>query len=247
MDRHNKECEYGKDNIKAVTANFHFQSFGEYRTLLELFNLTAEEVKRIHNGILYSVTDEKGNKVGRPFKSSLFGKWAGYEALQKYYETSKLAVEKTKIRESLRPIISKAMQEAKSEDDFRLRLRKKHIGVVVRKNEQGRIYGVTFIDYQNCTVINGSRLGKEFSANAFHDLFNQEHNLFEYKDEIKDITGFSNQENQKNQVNQGLDSGSIFGLLDVSPSGSNDHEEENFVREQERQRKKIQKKRGRKM
>lgn len=48
-------------------ANFYFQSFGEeYRTLLEMFNLTAEEVQGIHNGIIYSVTDEKGNKVGRP-------------------------------------------------------------------------------------------------------------------------------------------------------------------------------------
>jgi hypothetical protein len=49
--------------------------------MLELFNLTTEEVKGIHNGILYSVTDEKGNKVGRPFKYSLFGKGAGYDAL----------------------------------------------------------------------------------------------------------------------------------------------------------------------
>jgi hypothetical protein len=235
------------NTIKAVMANFHFQSFGEYRTMLELFNLTAEEVKGVHNGILYSVTDGKGNKVGRPFKSSLFGKEAGYEALQKHYETSKSAVEKKKIRESLCPVITQAMREAKGKDSFRSLLKQKHIGVVFRENEQGRIYGVTFIDYQNRTVLNGSRLGKEFSANVFHDLFNQERNLFEYKDNVKNTTELSNQENHKNQVNQGSDGGSLLGLLDVNPSDSNDHEEENFVREQERQRKKLQKKRGRRM
>ena len=31
-----------------------------------------------------------------------------------------------------------------------------------RENEDGRIYGVTFIDHGNRTVLNGSRLGKEF-------------------------------------------------------------------------------------
>ncbi|MDR2915984.1 MAG: relaxase/mobilization nuclease domain-containing protein, partial [Tannerella sp.] len=215
------------NTIKAITANFHFQSFGEYRTMLELFNLTAEEVKGMHNGILYSVTDGKGNKMGRPFKSSLFGKEAGCEALQKHYENSKLAVEKKKIRENLCPVITQAMREAKGKDSFRSLLKQKHIGVVFRENEQGRIYGVTFIDYQNRTVLNGSRLGKEFSANMFQDLFSQECNLFEYKDDVKSTTELSNQENHKNQ---GSDGGSLFGLLDVNLSGSNDHEEENFVR-----------------
>jgi hypothetical protein len=235
------------NTVKAITTNFHFQSFGEYRTMLELFNLTAEEVKGMHNGILYSVTDGKGNKVGRPFKSSLFGKEAGYDALQKHYETSKSAVEKKKIREQLRPVVAEAIREAKGKDDFRLRLRQKHIGVVFRENEQGRIYGVTFIDYQNRTVLNGSRLGKEFSANVFHDLFNNpnkqmeesKHNLFEYVPEQP--------EQVQRYAHSDTSLGSVLGLLDVNPSGSNDHEEENFVREQERQRKKIQKKRGRRM
>ena len=42
-----------------------------------------------------------------------------------------------------------------------------------RENEEGRIYGVTFIDHRNREVYNGSRLGKEFSANAFEQLFNR--------------------------------------------------------------------------
>jgi len=158
--------------IKAVMANFHFQSFGEYRTLLEIFNLTAEEVKGLHNGILYSVTDGKGNKVGRPFKSSSFGKYAGYEALQKHFDESKIAVEKKNIWEKLRPVIAKAMKEAKNKNDFKLLMKKENIGVVFRQNEAGRIYGVTFIDYSSRSVLNGSRLGKEFSANVFNDLFN---------------------------------------------------------------------------
>ena len=45
------------------------------------------------------------------------------------------------------------------------------IGVVFRQNETGRIYGATFIDHAAKAVFNGSRLGKEFSAGVFNDLF----------------------------------------------------------------------------
>ena len=48
----------------------------------------------------------------------------------------------------------------------------KGIDTVFRENDEGRIYGATFIDHMNREVYNGSRLGKEFSANAFERLFN---------------------------------------------------------------------------
>lgn len=55
--------------------------------------------------------------------------------------------------------------------EFEKQLIANGIYVVFRQNDAGRIYGVTFIDHQNKCVINGSRLGKEFSANVFNELF----------------------------------------------------------------------------
>jgi hypothetical protein len=225
--------------VKAAMANFYFQSFGEFRTMLEQFNLTAEEVKGIHNGILYSVTDEKGNRVGRPLKASLFGKEVGYEALQKHYEVSKSAVEKKKIRETLRPVIAQAMRKAKNKDDFKKLLKEHKIGVIFRENDQKRIYGVTFMDYQNRVVLNGSRLGKEFSANVFNDLFN-----YPTKQINIPKDNFTQTEQTHQHTNSDSSLGSVFGLLDIPQSG-NDYEEENFVREHERRMKKAKKKRGR--
>ena len=43
-----------------------------------------------------------------------------------------------------------------------------------RRNDSGRIYGVTFIDHDSRVVLNGSRLGKEFSANVFNNLYSDE-------------------------------------------------------------------------
>ena len=228
--------------VRAVADNFYFQSFGEYRTLLERFNITAEEIKGKHNGILYSVLDDKKNKVGRPFKSSLFGKEVSYEALQKHYEISKLAIEKKNIRETLCPEIAEIMRQAKDKDDFKKLLKEQKLDVIFRQNEQGRIYGATFIDYPNRTILNGSRLGKEFSANVFNDLFNNPNRQIEESKHniIGDMAKQTEQAYQNPISNSSLYSS--FGL-GVTPSG-NDYEEENFAREH--RKKKIQK-RGRRL
>ena len=59
---------------------------------------------------------------------------------------------------------------------FEKELTKNGITVLFRENEQGRIYGATFIDHEQKTVFNGSRLGKEFSANVFNEQFGNERN-----------------------------------------------------------------------
>jgi hypothetical protein len=212
---------------KAVMKNFYFQSFDEYRTVLEQFNLTAEEVKgncngKAYNGILYSVTDDKGNRQGKPFKSSLFGKEVGYNALQHHFEVSKLAVEKKNIREQLRPKIAGAMHKARNIDDFGKLLKTNKIDVIFRINDEKRIYGATFIDYQNRAVLNGSRLGKEFSANVYNEMFNNTRQVVEAETKSTEI-----------QSDTGIDLGlsSVLGLFDFSNTGT-DYEDENAAIQQ---------------
>ena len=51
--------------------------------------------------------------------------------------------------------------------------------MVIRKNESGRIYGITFLDDANGIALNGSRLGKGYSANTFNTyLSNPTYNPF---------------------------------------------------------------------
>lgn len=51
--------------------------------------------------------------------------------------------------------------------------------VAIRKNESGRIYGITFIDDKAGITLNGSRLGKGYTANVFNGYFsNPTHNPF---------------------------------------------------------------------
>ena len=71
-------------------------------------------------------------------------------------------------------VVSDAMKTANTKEQFIKALQAKGMDVVFRTNDAGRIYGITFIDHENRVVLNGSRLGKEFSANVFHAWFNEE-------------------------------------------------------------------------
>lgn len=164
--------------IRPIAREWRFQSLGEYRVVLSLYGISVDEIKgeyggRAYHGLSYSATDKDGNKVGKPFKSSVFGKEAGIAALEKRMLSSAAWVKSHKdIATDTAVRITSAMQTAgRDRALFERELMRQGIGVVFRTNEAGRIYGATFINHADKTVFNGSRLGKEFSANVFNDLF----------------------------------------------------------------------------
>ena len=66
-----------------------------------------------------------------------------------------------------------------TEEELRQRLEEQGLRVAIRKNESGRIYGITFIDDEGGVALNGSRLGKGYAANKFNEYFsNPAHNPF---------------------------------------------------------------------
>ena len=118
--------------------------------------------------------NDKGEKAGNPVKASRIGKSVGYEAVQRRMEKSGEAIKNGKLKERTRKIVATAMQTARSRKELEQQLKKQGIDVVFRQNDSGRIYGVTFIDHDSRVVLNGSRLGKEYSANVFNDLYSNE-------------------------------------------------------------------------
>ena len=166
-----------KHTARTLLECYNFHSLAEYNTLLNLYNVTAYEVRgsvdgKEYHGIMYGALDDDGQQVGTPFKSSKFGKVFSYEALQKKFAASVEKVKKDKLAEKTRQKIIKAMQDIDTKEDFAHRLKEADIEVIYRINPEGHLYGITFIDHTIRTVFNGSRLGKAFSANVFNELFN---------------------------------------------------------------------------
>jgi len=162
--------------VKVLNGQYRFQTMGEYRALLSLYNMTVEETHgnvrgREYHGLVYSVTDDMGKKVGNPFKSSLFGKSVGYEAVQRKFARSKQEIKDRKLAGMTKRTVLSVLEGTYDKDKFVATLKGKGIDTVLRYTEEGRIYGATFIDHRTGCVLNGSRMAKELSANALQEHF----------------------------------------------------------------------------
>ena len=181
----------GKGNIKeqvasvvrTVLKHYRFCSLGELNAVLNKYNLATEEVKtefrgKKYNGLVYVPTDDKGNKASTPIHASDIGRGVGYAAVQNKMRKSKEAV-KSLIPAVRRKVLEVMRTSPQTEEKLRQRLEEQGLRVIIRKNEDGRIYGITFIDDEKGIALNGSRLGKGYAANKFNEYFsNPENNPF---------------------------------------------------------------------
>ena len=169
--------------IRMVLKYYRFCSLGELNAILSKYNLAVEEVKtefrgKKYDGLVYVPTDDKSNKVSTPIHASDIGRGMGYTAVQNRIQKSKQAI-KPLIPAIRHRILEVMCSSPQTEKALQQRLEEQGLRAVIRKNESGRIYGITFIDDKVGVVLNGSRLGKGYAANIFNGYFsNPAHNPF---------------------------------------------------------------------
>ena len=161
------------NTVKMVGMRYMFQTIGEYNAILSLYNIRCEQTDgrvngREYHGLVYFATDDDGKTIATPFKASRLGKFASRTAIDSRFEKAKDKIEVAPTKRNVDDVLANAADKS----DFIAKLKVRNIDVVFRYTDEGRIYGVTFIDHGTMTVLNGSRLGKEFSANAINDRFN---------------------------------------------------------------------------
>lgn len=169
--------------IRMVLKHYCFCSLGELNAILNKYNLAVEEVKtefrgKKYDGLVYVPTDDKNNKVSTPINASDIGRGVGYTAVQNRIQKSKQTV-KPLIPTIRNKVLQTMRTSPNTEKELRQRLEEQGLCVVIRKNANGRIYGITFIDDEVGIALNGSRLGKGYAANIFNGYFsNPAHNPF---------------------------------------------------------------------
>ena len=171
------------ETLLSVLKHYEFCSLGELNAILSVYNLAVEEVKtefrgKKYEGLVYVPTDDKGDKVSSPIHASDIGRGVGYTAVQNRMQKSKQAI-KPLISIIRYRVLQTMRTSPKTEEELRQRLEEQGLRAVIRKNESGRIYGITFIDDKEGIALNGSRLGKGYAANVFNAYFsNPAHNPF---------------------------------------------------------------------
>ncbi len=175
-------AEYGKTETKRVITNilgytlraYKFTSVPELNAVLQQYNIQADRGSKdsrmyAHEGLVYWILDKQGNKVGVPVKASnIYGK-----------PTLKTLDEKFRLNEQLRKpfkadlikMLDNVLSKPQTKKSFQYKLRENGVLAILRQNDEGRLYGVTFIDQKNKAVFNGSDLGKEYSANSLAAKF----------------------------------------------------------------------------
>lgn len=161
--------------VKMVGMRYKFQTMGEYNAILGLYNVRCDTADgrvngREYHGLVYFATDDNSNVIANPLKASRLGKFASRTAIGGRFERAKEKVDVAPTRRK----VSDVLNQSSGKDDFVAKLKERNIDVVFRYTDEGRIYGVTFVDHDTMTALNGSRLGKEFSANALNARFSQQ-------------------------------------------------------------------------
>ena len=171
------------ETLLSVLKHYEFCSLGELNAILSVYNLAVEEVKtefrgKKYEGLVYVPTDDKGDKVSSPIHASDIGRGVGYTAVQNRMQKSKQSI-KALISVAREKVLHVMRTSPQTEEALQQRLEEQGLRMVVRKNENGRIYGITFIDDKEGIALNGSRLGKGYAANVFNGYFsNPTHNPF---------------------------------------------------------------------
>jgi len=122
-------------------------------------------------GLIYSLLNDNGDKIGVPIKASAFYSKPTLKKLEDLFVKNE---DKRKpFKENLKASIDGVFKKyhAITRNTFVAELQKRNVVTLFRQNEQGFIYGVTFIDHYNKTVFNGSDIGKLYSAKALTERF----------------------------------------------------------------------------
>lgn len=166
---------YGKQPTKAaisrvvreVVATYKFSSFQEFNALLSQFNVYADRGKEdslmyLNGGLQYRLLDQDGSVAGVPIKASSIFTSPTLANLEKLYPAHK--TERKPYGERIKHLLSKALITATTIESLQQQLRKKGIRLLLYRNAEGKVYGMSVIDNATRCIFKASDLGKDFSA-----------------------------------------------------------------------------------
>lgn len=193
-----KKVEYGKSPskdaisniVRGVVRHWKFSSLAEFNAILRQYNLAADpgregSMMNERGGLLYSILDEQGDKIGVPIKASSIYSRPTLSSLKEGFEANKEA--KLPYRHRIRNIIDRTIEDGSviDRETFSTALEREGIKVVYIENTEGIAFGITFLDNRARVVFKGSDLGKRYSLSQIIRRLG-ETGREEHREELKD-------------------------------------------------------------
>lgn len=176
---------YGKSETKRSIANvlkqvlgtYNYTSLPEINAILKGFGVMADRGNKDsftyrQGGLLYRLLDKQGMPTGVPIKASTIAGKPTLAYLEKRFEENRFNREI--LRLSLQVTLDKILNaQPHNLNSLIAALAKENIVAVLRQNDDGRIYGITFVDHKNKSVFNGSEIGKAYSIAGLYKQFSR--------------------------------------------------------------------------
>jgi hypothetical protein len=193
-----QRVQYGKAETKRAITNvldqvlstYKYASLAELNAILQQYNIIADrgsENSRIYKskGLVYRILDTNKQKIGVPVKASLIYSKPTLKNIEARFESNER--ERQRYKQRVMNAIDFAVLKKPNQSLAELikAVQKENIHVVLRQNDNGIIYGITYVDHHTKCVFNGSHLGKQYSANGIQQRCNAKQTLIKTTPELK--------------------------------------------------------------
>lgn len=166
--------KYGKSDTKAaisgivrnIQTHYKFSSLNQFQTLLRQYNIKVEHIKGTskkadYEGLIYSLTDSKGRRVGVGIKaSSIYSKPTLPNLRVQFKKNSQAKIEfRIKTANEVGKVLSSYRSITKEE--FTKQLSKQGIIAIYHQGEKGK-QSLIFIDHVRKAIFKEGELGKSY-------------------------------------------------------------------------------------
>lgn len=247
-----------KTVLDGVLSSYKYTNLSELNAVLQQYNVLADrggEDSRIFKakGLVYRILDANGKPVGVPIKASDFYNKPTLKFLEEKFvsnNTSKLS-QKSRVKNAVDlAFFGKNI----SLSELIKVLKKDGISTVLRKSNEGLLYGITYVDHVTKCVFNGSLLGKIYSAKAIQqrcdvmDSKAQNERSFASESVIRSDVEFSSKQLNKvpieDKIQDNKTSDSDSGLVKLLDTLTHSEYEASYVPNQLKGKRRNKKRKG---
>lgn len=137
-----------------------------------------------YSGLLYSITDDKGQTVSTPIKASYFYQKPTFNNLKRKFDLNERLREPhaQRVRAAIDWTLFKGFPDL---EGFRVAMEKERISVVTQRDKEGSPQAIYYIDHKNRTVFDGTSLGEKYQVQNIRERCVQKQELTQVETQVQ--------------------------------------------------------------